>query len=352
MAKKSESPKKRAGEALAKMHKRRKDARAAHAKGLRNTIVKNGKRVPASEKGKGKKRPTPAAAKKLAAEVLAAQKKERKAAIARHVEKITKASKTLMGQLYHLVVEGYDEPNARQEELKGVISGLTGLIEKDKAEILKLSREAQAKGAKPTGEDAKRLSGLELDVSRRTLERSEKKDERAGCREMMKVSWQNVRDLIKDKASGQMRLDDVQEGKDESSGSTSPAPGANGASAPSLNGAGKNGKSKKRGRGTAAASEGSDLGAAIQRGLDAAGKIVDLGEEWGLTSEEVDDLKKAGIVTASDAKEALDKIEAKKADPHPAVSTAVYKRLGELVAFIVKEATGAQREESVGHATA
>lgn len=176
------------------------------------TISKNGKRVPASEKGKAeKKKPKPAADGAAAKE-----KAERKAAIARNVARMTKTSRTLMGQLHALVIEGWDEPDAKQQALKEQIGGLTGQIAKHAAEVRQTAREVKENGGSVA--DAKKLAGLEQDIERWMVKKTGLVEERKGYRETMKTAWAEVRRLVKDKASGQMRIDDPPEEK-------APAPG-------------------------------------------------------------------------------------------------------------------------------
>jgi hypothetical protein len=146
-------------------------------------IVKNGKRVPASTKGKAKK---PQPEKKPADD-----KAKKKAAIARAVWKQTEAHRTTIGKLAALV-DTWDEYDAKAEALKEECGGLKGQISEDRAEIRRIVRE--------DGENAEanRLKSLERDVEKREVKLAGKQEERSGAREAMKCAMGDIRKIIRD----------------------------------------------------------------------------------------------------------------------------------------------------------
>lgn len=160
------------------------------------TMVKNGKRVPISEKGINRKAkaktktrpPKPAEAD---------TRRKDKERIAKLVWKATEASRTTIGKLTALV-DTWDEYDQKAEGLKDAIGGLKGQIAEHKAEIRTAAAEAKDK----TGEDAekalRKLAGLERDVERWEVTLEGKKEERAGAREAMKVAMADIRKIIKE----------------------------------------------------------------------------------------------------------------------------------------------------------
>lgn len=206
---------------------------AKKKKTSKSTVVKNGKRLPADRKGKPEKKKPKA---NPAADKRTAEKKARKDAIARNVARMTKTSRTLIGQLNALVVEGYDEPKVKAEAMKEEIGGLTGQISEHNAEIRRLAREE--KDLKEPGELSKlgkALAGLERDVERWRVQLTGKKEQRQGYKETMKAADAEIHALIKETASGQMRIDqpepEKQEGGDTPSGKAS-SPSVSSATSP------------------------------------------------------------------------------------------------------------------------
>lgn len=147
-----------------------------------DTVVKNEKRVPASEKGKGKK-PKP---EKPAPD----EKAKRKAQIAQKVWKATEAHRSTIGKLAALV-DTFEEYDLKSETLKDEIGGLKGQIAEDKAEIRRIVKDEN---------DAETvdLRKLEKDITRREVQLAGKQEERSGSREAMKCAMADIRKIIKE----------------------------------------------------------------------------------------------------------------------------------------------------------
>lgn len=167
------------------------------------TIVKNGKRVPASTRGKAKK---PAPAKKPADD-----KAKRNAAIARQVWKQTEAHRSTIGKLAALV-DTWDEYDVKAEALKDECGGLKGQISEDRAEIRRIVREDGDNA------EANRLKSLERDIEKREVKLAGKQEERSGAREAMKCAMGDIRKIIRDGPGLFEKPEDAKEGGDTPAG--------------------------------------------------------------------------------------------------------------------------------------
>jgi len=119
---------------------------------------------------------------------------------------------TFLGQLHQIIVEGYDEPNAKQATLKAQIKTQAKQIDEHREDIRQLSRDAKdIKSESEAAKTGKSLAGLERDVERMSVTLATLKEDRRHLRETMKQADDQIRSLIKDRASGQMRIDDPPE---------------------------------------------------------------------------------------------------------------------------------------------
>lgn len=155
---------------------------------MAKTIVKNGKRVPASEKGKA---PKPKADDKKKA------KEQQSRKIAQAVWKATEAHKTTIGKLAGLV-DTYDEYDTKAENLKEQIAGLKGMLQEDKAEIRRIARAVNSPEHPTIVADMKSMAGLERDSERREVKLAGLLEERSGAREAMKCAMADIRKIVKE----------------------------------------------------------------------------------------------------------------------------------------------------------
>lgn len=155
------------------------------------TIVKNGKRVPAENRGKNEKAKPPRSAVEVADDKAKEAKKRQKAAIAKKVWAATEASRTTIGKLAALV-DTWEEYDQKAEALKDTIGGMKGQVAETKSEIRRLAREAA------DDKELKALAKLEQDCERWEVKLEDLKEQRAGAREAMKVAMADIRKVIKD----------------------------------------------------------------------------------------------------------------------------------------------------------
>lgn len=184
-----------------------------------DTIVKNGKRVPASEKGKNPKTAKPAKEPKPAKP----DKDKAKQAVARAVWKATEASRTTIGKIAALV-DAWDENDQSAEALKDQIGGLKGQIAEHKAEMRKTTAEAQDLPQTEYEATLKKLIGLEKDLERWEVKLEGLKERRAGAREAMKCAMADIRKIIKDGPGLFDAPTETPAGKSGSSGTSAASP--------------------------------------------------------------------------------------------------------------------------------
>lgn len=142
--------------------------------------------------------PAPTPEQKRAAKIAA--KDATVSAMKKRIAKMEDFHSTTYQQLAAYATD-YFETSARIEEAKPIVSGLKGLVQIDKEELMKLSKEAESKDV-DRDEIAKRLGSVGRDLRRRSQELAEKTERLQALKDQRKADVQEVMTIVRDKLLG------------------------------------------------------------------------------------------------------------------------------------------------------